>query len=596
MLFSILSAGYVALAVPVYDGVEMQFGDPGYPATPPESLMTITGGSGSYTANYTGSDSAYYYPDRFSLYVNIDGSSNETLEGSGGVQFATYSGEGEETLQSSITRSTNGSDLYTVKTTASGTVTVKDGSTFKLVLSFSAPLSLPVGGGVYPSAFNGYLPVGQYATGSGWGSPYSNGTTHTGTTPKITGGYGATGVSLGMLGGYAQYTFPGGLVDDSTNPYGIDFVVYGNPFNGNPEAGSVMVSAGSLVNGQRVVDANSVWYNLAGSLHYDTDTTWNNDVSYVTLAAANTQLDAAFTSAGTYYSLDFDNTVADNQSAVNTAIGAATWTRIATATAWWPIYGSAEYYGDVWSLNNIPHDSDPGSVTWHRAGTAEIITYCGLTRVKDDAEKGLSSDAATNYYKWGYADVRGNGTSYGNAVNPYQSLPASGSGGDGFDLAWAVNTSGYPVDLDTVYFVRVYSSVLYNAGVFGETSTELCGIYTANGTGSGAGSAPSTVSMSFVNPEDEEDTDSYTPTIPANMGTTSAISTIRSKANGVGASTFNISVTAVTGAYVYVNDKKLTEVGSTGVFTGTLNVPASTQDMRVVVQSGTASPYLWLYT
>ncbi len=28
------------------------------------------------------------------------------------------------------------------------------------------------------------------------------------------------------------------------NPYGVDFVIYGNAFNGNPEAGAVQVSGG----------------------------------------------------------------------------------------------------------------------------------------------------------------------------------------------------------------------------------------------------------------------------------------------------------------------------------------------------------------
>jgi hypothetical protein len=104
--------------------------------------------------------------------------------------------------------------------------------------------------------------------------------------------------------------------------------------------------------------------------------------------------------------------------------------------------------------------------------------------------EGLSGNNATDYYRFGYVDVRRTGNSYGTAVNPYASLPSSnptaGPGGDGFDLAWAVDANGCPVGVGTVHFVRVYTSVLYNTGVFGETSTEVCGIYTAAGTGSGA--------------------------------------------------------------------------------------------------------------
>jgi hypothetical protein len=60
-----------------------------------------------------------------------------------------------------------------------------------------------------------------------------------------------------------------------------------------------MVSAGSYVNGEWVIDANSTWYALAGSLHYDTgDTTWNNKVSYAKLTAPNTNLDPPSTPPG----------------------------------------------------------------------------------------------------------------------------------------------------------------------------------------------------------------------------------------------------------------------------------------------------------
>ena len=52
---------------------------------------------------------------------------------------------------------------------------------------------------------NGYLPVGQFASGTAWGSIFTDGTNQSGTTKKLIGGYSTTGVSLGAAGGYVDY-------------------------------------------------------------------------------------------------------------------------------------------------------------------------------------------------------------------------------------------------------------------------------------------------------------------------------------------------------------------------------------------------------
>jgi len=103
--------------------------------------------------------------------------------------------------------------------------------------------------------------------------------------------------------------------------------------------------------------------------------------------------------------------------------------------------------------------------------------------VWDDAEAGLSGANATDYYRFGYADVRPNGSSIGTPVNPYATAPSALAGGDGFDLSWAVDEDGIPVSVNNVHYVRVYSAVLYNAGIFGETSAEVCGLYVVRGGG-----------------------------------------------------------------------------------------------------------------
>ena len=77
-------------------------------------------------------------------------------------------------------------------------------------------------------------------------------------------------------------------------------------------------------------------------------------------------------------------------------------------------------------------------------------------------------------------------------MNPYTAYTTAKTGGDGFDLEWAVDPSTkLPVDVTGKAFkyVRVYTAVLDN-GTFGETSTEVCGIFTtANGLKNEDGSA-----------------------------------------------------------------------------------------------------------
>ncbi|MGX8708117.1 MAG: hypothetical protein ACSW72_05120, partial [Bacteroidales bacterium] len=314
-------------------------------------------------------------------------------------------------------------------------------------------------------------------------------------------GYVSTGVSLGMLGGYVQFEFEDAIGNDADNPYGIDFIVYGNPFNGNPEAGSVMVY------GYNASKQSYGWYTLAGSLHYDSGTTMSTNISYIRIeTAGKTFGNRSFGAAGVYYSTDYVHPTTANQLTVDGAISAANWYAIPNSAAhvanpvasedvvstapangypdmrtvgisYWPERNTSENYHQVWKING---DTHVGGVFWDVSetdSTVEVITYEGVTMVPD-------SDT-TNDYRFGYADVRQNGTSYGTAINPYASLPASASGGDGFDLSWAVDTDGLPVNLTDVKFVRVYSAVLYNAGTFGETSTEVCGIYVASGSNTG---------------------------------------------------------------------------------------------------------------
>lgn len=407
---------------------------------------------------------------------------------------------------------------YTVYTDATNeiTITVLNGET--VAYTITCPHYTATIAGSYPSAVNGYLPVGQFARHNsfGWGTLFTDNTNKNPdtNTPKFLNGYVSTGVSLGMAGGYVQFDMGDSPIENNANnPYGIDFIVYGNAFVGNPEAAGVMVSNDGIK-----------WYTLAGSRHYMNGTKWDQKISYVRIEGSEQRaLKSTFTADGIYYSENYNSPSEQTQSAINAAISAATWHVVpatGTATAlnlsYWPEWATRvvnnaaqeEYYGNVWKLGTDSHipavattetaKENNAGVNWDKADKtstvpngAEVITYSGLTLVPDDTQvlgSNPTQPQMTDVYQWGYADVRVNGSAYGTAINPYASAASVGNGGDGFDLSWAVDENGKPVSISSAKYIRVYSAVLFNAGIFGETSAEVCGLYVANGTGSGVAS------------------------------------------------------------------------------------------------------------
>lgn len=535
-LVMVLALGTTALAAtgdmsnPVTAAdLNLYFGDPDYPATAPECYMYFKEtGTNTYDAIYSTNGttaSTSFYPSILAFYVipvkGANGQPVTTVTSITGtdMDFVTYDEEtGAETV--STTATVNEKGFYTIKPKSSSSKIVINGT---VTVNFSAPMSSTAAPGSIAKAVCGYLPVGQFAryNSFGWGTIFTDNTNVYDSTKQAkfvssTGegtSYVDIGVSLGMAGGYVQFdmgTDENGadrlITNNPNNKYGIDFIVYGNAFVGNPEAGIVKVSQDGIK-----------WYTLAGSRHYMTGTKWNQNISYIKITTADTTISGkTFSAAGIYCSTDFDAPSSDNADAVNAAIGEATWTGIpqltgntypktySTATpaaaAWWPEWekdsgNHDENYGQVWKING---DGDLNDVSWLRSGSAEVITYKNVTTVEDDMvvlNKTLSAAPTqaqmTDVYQWGYADVRPNAPRgadavYGQAVNPYAVAASSTTeaSGDGFDLSWAVDDDGRPVSLEGVRYIRVYSGVLFSAGVFGETSTEVCGLYVANGTGS----------------------------------------------------------------------------------------------------------------
>lgn len=590
-------------------GLTLHFGDPDYPATAPECNMYFKEtATNTYDAIYSTdgtTENTSFYPSILAFYV--DGTVT-SITGTD-IDFVTYDQEtGAETISSTV--AVNADGFYTIKPKSSSSKIVLNGS---VTVNFSTPISATAAAGSIAKAVCGYLPVGQFAryNSFGWGTIFTDNTNVYDSSKQAkfvssTGegtSYIATGVSLGMAGGYVQFdmgTDANGadrlITNDPTNPYGIDFIVYGNAFVGNPEAGIVKVSQDG-----------TNWYTLAGSRHYMSNTQWNQTISYARIEGTDQQaLNDDFTANGIYYSTDYVSPSTQTQDAIDAAIAAATWQGIPSASSpaavnlsYWPEWANrtstqAENYGNVWTIGTDSHIAAVSSasntlgVNWDKADKvtttpngAEVITYSGLTIVPDDTQVlGANPTQAqmTDVYQWGYADVRPNaptgGTAaYGQAVNPYAVTASSTTeaSGDGFDLSWAVDDNGVPVKLEGVRYIRVYSGVLFNAGVFGETSTEVCGLYvTSNTISAGAGTTArptvkvngTTVSLTGRTAKQIDDNVVYV-TQKLAVGNT-------------------ITVEAASGALVFINGEAATSY----------TVTTTAKPVQIVVQNGDAEPYI----
>lgn len=462
----------------------------------------------------TGRNGSSRIPGSFTLWV--EGSNTITVDGS--------------TVSSSYENS--GNYAFTISPKTSGDTTIvaaSNGSTYTVTCG---PKSATPSG-VAPSSVVSYLPIGQFAQGSGWGSSVG----------KFTNGYASTGVSLGAFGGYIEFKFDEGITNDAENPYGVDFVIYGNAFTNNPEAGAVQVSEDGVT-----------WYELAGSRYYDgnfnfTGTTVTNKFS------------KAYTGTLNNATVQYNGSSSAITATVTAGSTTMTANPLVNSYGWWPT--TAKGYPMAGSHNNAG-----SNVQVSRSDSA--LTFSGLTLIPD------SDDTA--YYAFGYADVTPNGSpaTYGDAINPYTPYSSTKVGGDGFDLEWAVDSDGLPVDVTgkTFRYVRVYSAVLDN-GTFGETSTEVCGIFTT------ANKSTADVNRTTA------------PTVKYGTSETSITQNVRMGTSGttieksVDAGTYYISATT-TAENLYING---TMISSGDAYSFTVASGKTTQ-LRFIVQDGTKRPFI----
>ena len=519
MMVLMMSSAVFATTWTDHDRISVQTGEPVY----------VEWDENTYTLGSIEAVNNSYYPSTFVFWV---GDGDEPVVSNGSSEYL-YEIQTELDSNTTVTNK-----AYKITLNGAGTITVTLDNNNVYTLSNSAPQgTAPTA--TLPTAFNGYLPIGQFATGTGWGSIHTNGTNLTGTTKKFLSGFCSPGISLGAAGGYTDYSI---YADNaSTHPYGVDFIIYGNAFSGNPEAGAVRVY------GYKTATAETgAWYTLAGSLYYADKSLNNKDVSWKIVVSNN----------------DNDKGIWYKVTDANTAPGTTGWTRFIKNYAWWPFSDSSGTISDgkgYGAINGIVSGNAFSNVDVSVNASLTQLTYKKVSLVKDTDN--------TDDYQFGYFDVHANGSNYGTAINPYTATSSS-LGGDGFDLSWAVDSSGKPVVLDHITKVRAYTCAAMNSGgtaftvpsVFGETSAEVDGIYGVNGS---SGSAAS-----------------ITPVVKVNNSQVDAPHMGYKEYNG---SAFQVTSTA---SNLYINGEKKTSPYSDSINAGT------TKTYQVISQNGSESPYI----
>ena len=262
-----------------------------------------------------------------------------------------------------------------------------------------------------------YKPApGQHINAAPWGLP--------GSAYSIIGTVNGS-LSLGAYGGYIVFRFENPVENHPDNPFGVDFSIFGNPVPGASEPGIVYVMKDE--NGNGLPDDS--WYVLAGSDHWFSSTILDYRVTYI-----NPQQDTA-------------TDVPWNDNMGNSGF------IFANSIHTQPYYPLADSFPEI-------------------GADQYLLSGIHIMPVIDTSDPAFVKSAQRAF---GYADNRLRGSApYTVPDNPY-TLEKENSGGDAFDIGWAIDSSGNYVDLDEIHFVKVQTGVMDNAGWLGEISTEITG-------------------------------------------------------------------------------------------------------------------------
>ena len=269
----------------------------------------------------------------------------------------------------------------------------------------------------YISEVLSYIPApGQFINSSPWGTPQS--------AQSVVGGVNGS-LSLGAFGGSVIFRFEEAVENDPDNPFGIDFSIFGNPMSQWSEPGVVFVMKDENENGL----ADDTWYELAGSDHH-------------------------FSSTRRNYSVNFMNPGEDMERDVSweNQDGEQGWIR-ANSVHLQPYYPLKDSFPEV---------------------AADVATFSG-TLIEGAVDVDHPPLLISSRRAFGYADNQMRGSApHTSPDNPY-TTELENSGGDAFDISWAIDDGGFYVELERIHFVKVQSGILHEGGFLGELSTEITG-------------------------------------------------------------------------------------------------------------------------
>lgn len=381
----------------------------------------------------------------------------------------------------------------------------------------------------------------------GWGDPFdSNGALKANSQ---------TGISLGFFGGYAVYKFDNPIADNPANKYGADFIVYGNAFWNNSEPGCIQVSQDGVK-----------WYDIAGSKYYDSDTIKNASITYTN---PNPAEESSITSPGTAGSLAPVNYTGTRSGTITT--------NTFHNHGWFPL--NANYFvprnGNATALDKVASLSFASRTLIN--GVTNTLTLDGTML------GGVSTTKISDTIGFGYCDAHPNKELGGTiAYNPYQTFAnqneyntktAGTSGGDPIDISWAVDSNGQPANLGSIKYVRIYTGAAAMNGIFGEISTEVCGIAPCTGTTTQAPTSGDALTITVVDGYGNEYTD-----IPTTNGGITLLP-VDDLENNI--------IASVSGAEnVYINGKHVNSE-TTIEYRG-----ENEQFIQIIAQSGDGSPYI----
>ena len=319
--------------------------------------------------------------------------------------------------------------------------------------------------------------------------------------------------SLGGFGGYATFYFADGLTNNPANKYGVDFYVYGNSFGGGSASEPGQVW---------VSEDGNTWYALAGSEHYDS-AIWDYTVTYTK------------NGTGTSWKDNYGHTDASHGRAFP-----------------WPLASN-------YTLNDV---AESGSFT--------------TTGILLPSQKGIVGDNTTSSFAattpFGYADATKNGEE-----NPYLANDDLQLASAGFDLAWAVDGKGNPVNVNgmSFHYVKVVTASNIMAGYFNEKSTEVTKVYRATPAGASVGRTPAPTAITF-----SDGTTNYTLTPVDGQQTYELTLPMKS-----------VSISVAGGAEnIYVNNQRIASDAATKA----IDITEDNTPVRVIVQSGNMEPTIYL--